>query len=209
MTVTSADQQRHSIRDLFAYRTIDIVTVVTLGVAFGVAFWGWNAAYASLKTLAVFGFPPSTALLAGPWLLAGVVGGLVVRKPGAALICEFIAANVSFLLGNEWGASTLIAGALQGLGAELVFALVLYRLYVLPVAMLAGIVAATFETVYEWSAYYDYWTFNYKLAYLGFFALSGAILAGALGWVLTRALAGTGALDAFGPGREWYENNQV
>jgi energy-coupling factor transport system substrate-specific component len=186
------------------YRTIDLVTIATLGVAFGVIFWGWNKAYEPLSDLAVFGYPPSSALLAGVWLTAGVVGGLIIRKPGAALATEMIAAAVSTIVigGSQWGFSTLASGFWQGLGVELVFLLFFYRRFGLVVAALAGLVAAAFEAVYEWSSYYSDWDFGYKLAHLAFFGVSGIVIAGVGGYFLVRALARTGVLDAFGPGRE-------
>lgn len=184
------------------YRTIDLVTVATLGVAFGVAYWGWDALYQVISTAAVFSFPPSAGLLGGPWLLAGVVGGLVVRRPGAALLTEFLAAAVSALLGNAWGASTLLSGLVEGLGVEVVLALFLWRRFGPAVAVLAGAASGAAEAIYEWSTYYADWDLAYRLAHLGFFVLSGAAVAGLGGWALVRGLAATGALDAFGPGRD-------
>lgn len=185
-----------------AWRTVDLLTVTMIGVALGVAYWGWNLAYAGISQAAVFAYVPLSGLLAGPWLLAGVVGALVVRKPGAALLAEMVAANVEYLVGNEWGASVLVSGLLQGLGVEIAFALFLYRRFTLGVAVLGGVLAATLESVYEWYAYFADLLFRDQLAYLGFFALSGALVAGVGGWLLVRALAAAGALDAFAAGRE-------
>ncbi len=186
------------------YRTIDLVTITTLGVAFGVIFWGWDKAYDPLSKLAVFTFPPSAGLLGGVWLSAGVIGGLIIRKPGAAFATEFIAAGVSVLIvgGNQWGFSTFASGFWQGLGAELVFLALFYKRFGVVVAALAGALAAACEAVYEWHAYYAYWGFGYQLAYLGFFAVSGVLIAGIGGSALVRALARSGVLDPFGPGRE-------
>ena len=186
------------------YRTIDLVTITTLGVAFGVIFWGWGKLYEPLSTVAVFSFPPSTALLAGVWLTAGVVGGLIVRKPGAAFATEFVAAAVSTVVlgGTQWGFSVFASGFFQGLGAELIFLMFFYRRFNLVVAALAGAAAAAFGAVYEWTSYYSYYDFGYKLAHLGFFVVSGVLLAGVGGYYLVQALAKAGVLDAFGPGRE-------
>jgi energy-coupling factor transport system substrate-specific component len=186
------------------YRTIDLVTITTLAVAFGVIYWGWDKAYDPISKLAVFSYPPSAGLLGGVWLTAGVVGGLIVRKPGAAFATEFIAAVVSAIIigGNQWGFSTFASGFWEGLGAELIFLAVFYKRYGVVVAALAGALAAAAETFYEWHAYYAYWGFGYKLAYLGFFAVSGVVIAGIGGSALVRALARAGVLDAFGPGRE-------
>jgi len=186
------------------YRTIDLVTITTLGVAFGVIFWGWGKLYEPLSGLAIFSFPPSAALLGGVWLSAGVVGGLIVRKPGAAFATEFIAATVSTFIvgGTQWGWSVFASGFWEGLGAELVFALFFYRRWGVVVAALAGAAAGAFESLYEWSSYYSYWDLDYKLAHLGFFIASGVVIAGLGGYALVTALARAGVLDAFPVGRE-------
>lgn len=197
---------------LVRYRTIDLVTIATLAVALGVTFWAWGKAYAGLSGVAVFSYPPSVGLLGGPWLLAGVMGGLIIRRPGAALATEVAAAAVSGLVpgGTEWGMSVLVSGFWQGLGAEVVVAILLYRRFGLPVAVLMGAAAGAIESVYEWFAYYDgVFDTGDRLAHLGFFALSGAVVAGAGGWLLTQALARAGVLDSFGPGRDLLAQHEV
>ena len=184
------------------WRTNDLVTAALLAVATGVVFWAWNFAYAALSPALSTLLTPLTALLGGAWFLAGVLGGLVVRRPGAALFCELLAAVVSALLGNQWGWTTLVSGIVQGLGAELVFAVLLYRRFGLPTAALAGAAAGAAGAVYEWFAYWQGWTWTFKLVYLGGYALSGAVIAGIGGWLVTRALARAGALNALPPGRE-------
>lgn len=185
------------------WRTVDLITAAMLGVAFGVAYWGWGAVYTLLSPVFV-AVPPLTGLLGGPWLLAGVVGGLVVRRPGAALLAELAAANVEYLLGGQWGLPTLIAGALQGLGVEIVLGLLLFRRFGPVVAAGGAILAAALETAYEYTTL-DYAT-TYgpggTFVYLLTFAASGALVAGVGGWLLVRALARTGALAAFPAGRE-------
>ena len=186
------------------YRTIDLVTITTLGVAFGVIFWGWGKLYEPLSGLAVFSFPPSSALLGGVWLSAGVVGGLIVRKPGAAFATEFIAATVSVFIvgGTQWGFSVFASGFWQGLGAELIFLAFFYKRWGVVVAVLAGALAGAFESFYEWTAYIPDYSMGAKLAHLGFFMLSGAVIAGIGGFFLVKALARAGVLDAFPAGRE-------
>ncbi|KAA1380172.1 ECF transporter S component [Aeromicrobium fastidiosum] len=191
------------------YRTIDLVTITTLGVAFGVIFWGWGKLYEPLSGLAVFSYPPSSALLGGVWLSAGVVGGLIVRKPGAAFATEFIAATVSVFIigGTQWGFSVFASGFWQGLGAELIFlaffaSRLSFRRWGVVVAVLAGALAGALESFYEWSAYIPDYSMGAKLAHLGFFMLSGAVIAGVGGFALVKALARAGVLDAFPVGRE-------
>ena len=185
------------------WRAIDIVTLAVCGVAFGVAFWGWDVLLYEPVKLALSAFPPAGELTLGVWLLPAVFGALLVRRPGAALLIEMIAANVEMLLGNQWGALVLVSALLQGLGVEVAVALFRWRVWTPLVAVLGGLLAATFEIVgYEWWMYVAEYSWGWKLAYLGFGLVSGAIIAGLGAWALVKAIAATGALDAFPPGRE-------
>jgi energy-coupling factor transport system substrate-specific component len=184
------------------WRTIDIVAAAMIGVVFGVVYWGWSSAYNVLVTPLSGFLGPSQGLLGGPWLIAGVIAGLVVRRPGAALFAEIVAAVVEAVMVTEWGWATVISGALQGLGVEAVLAVFLYRRFGWPVAALGGAAAAFAEWCYEWNAYWVGFSVAWKFAYLAFFALSGAVVAGLGGWYLTRAVAATGAIDALPAGRE-------
>lgn len=189
----------------FRWRVVDIVVAAVLGVAIGLIFWGWNTVGYAWFT-AMDGLTPGLGGLAvGIWLLGGVVGGLVIRKPGAAILVEVIAAVVSMLIGNVWGVSTVLEGLAQGVAAEIVFAVFLYTRFSLPVAMLAGAAASAgawvFELFYGSSPNIQK-TLEFNLIYLGSLLVSGAILAGLVGWLLVRALARTGALSRFAAGRE-------
>lgn len=207
-TVSAPARRGHTIvasRPLGRWRTIDLIVVGTLGVAFGVAYWAWGMAYVVPSTALQTVFPPLAGITSAPWLMAGVVGGLVVRRPGAALLTELIAAVVSALVGTQWGATVLVSGTLQGLGAEVGFAVFRYAAFGLGVAVLAGALAAPMEAVYEWGSWFGDWGMAYKLAYAGIFTVAGAVIAGGLGWLLTRALAAAGVLDALPPGQELRE----
>lgn len=185
------------------WRVIDIVTAAVLGVATGVIFVIWNtvgyAWYVAVDAVT----PGFGGIAVGIWLLGGVLGGLIIRKPGAALFVEVLAAIVSMLFGSQWAIETIYSGIAQGIGAEIVFALFLYRSYGLPVAVLAGIGAA----VGAWTL--ELFTSGnlekgagFLAIYLGALVISGAVLAGVVGWAITRALAATGALQRFAAGRE-------
>jgi energy-coupling factor transport system substrate-specific component len=184
------------------WRTVELVSAALIGVTFGVAYWGWSTAYDSLFTPFSNFTGSAVGLLGGPWLIAGVVGGLVVRRPGAALYAELVAAAVEALIGNSWGWTTLVSGLLQGLGVEIALAVFLYRRFTWPVAALGGALAALLEFLYEWNQYWADTTQGFKLGYVAFFMLSGALVAGVGGWALTNALAATGAIDALPAGQE-------
>jgi energy-coupling factor transport system permease protein len=183
-----------------SWRVVDIVVASVLGVAGGLLFAVWNANYETIK-LPFAGFPPAAALLVGVWLLPGVLGGLVIRKPGAAVYTELVAAVVSALIGSQWGFSVVWYGLLEGMGPEVVLAVLLYRRFGLPSAVLAGIGAGVVVGVLDTLLYYPEFSPAWKLAYGGFAMLSGAVIAGVGSWALTRALAATGALAPLASGR--------
>lgn len=191
------------------WRTVDLLTGAFIGVAFGVVYWAWGIAYEVPNTAISAGFPPLGALTNWPWLMAGIVGALVIRRPGAALFAELLAAVVEMLVGTQWGASTFLAGLVEGLGVELAFAVLAYRSFGPLAAALGGALAGAFEAVYEWYSYWGDWGWDYKVAYLGLLAAAGAAFAGLLSWALTRGLARAGALSAFPPGQESREARQA
>lgn len=187
------------------WRVVDIVVAAVLGVAIGLLFWGWNVVGGAWFGAADALTPGLGGIAVGIWLIGGVIGGLVIRKPGAALVVEVVAAIVSMLIGNVWGVSTVLSGLVQGLGAELVFALFLYRRFGLGVAALAGVGAAVAAWIFELfygSSPNILKSLEFNTIYLVCVAVSGAILAGIVGWLLVRALAKTGALSRFAAGRE-------
>ncbi|WP_422747578.1 ECF transporter S component [Mycobacterium sp. WMMD1722] len=183
------------------WRVIDIVVASVLAVASGLVFVLWNIASNPLGAPLAAAVPGLQALLGGGWLFAGVLVGLVIRKPGAALYGELVAATVSALVGNQWGLLTLESGLVQGLAAELVFALFLYRRFTLPVAVLAGGTAGVAMAVNDLILWYPGSGTPFALAYTVAGVLSGMVVAGALSWFVVKALAGTGALSRFESGR--------
>ena len=139
----------------------------------------------------------------GIWLIGGVLGGLIIRKPGAAVYVEVLAATVSAVLGSQWGISTLYSGLAQGIGVEIILAIFLYRKFGLGVSILAGMAAGWGAFVLELFLSGNLArSFEFKIIYLSTLSVSGAILAGALGYFVVKALAKTGALDRFAAGRE-------
>ena len=183
------------------WRVVDIVVASVLGVAGGFLFVAWNAGWTPISNALAF-FPPASGILVGVWLLPGVLGGLILRRPGAAVYTELVAATVSALVGNQWGFATVWYGGLEGLGAEVVFALLLFRRWGLPAALAAGAGAGVVVGLLDSFVYYPTFGAGYKLAYIAATVISGIVIAGLGSWALTRALAATGALAPLASGRD-------
>lgn len=186
----------------YRWRVVDIVVAAVLGVATGIIFVGWNFVGGAGYELFDAATPGLGGLAVGIWLLGGVLGGLVIRKPGAAIAVELLAALVSAAVGNQWGITTLYSGLAQGIGAELVFLAFAYRRWGLVQAVLAGAGAAVVEWVLEFAMGNVAKSAGFNIVYLLTMIVSGAVLAGVVGWALTKALAASGALSRFEAGRE-------
>lgn len=184
------------------WRVIDIVVASVLAVASGMVFVLWNIAANPIGAPLGAVLPGLNALAGGGWLFAGVLTALVVRKPGAAVYGELVAATVSALVGNQWGVLTLESGLVQGLAAELVFAVFLYRRWNLPVAALSGAAAGLGMAVNDLIIWYPGSAASFATIYTVAGIISGALLAGVLSWLVVRALARTGALSRFESGRQ-------
>lgn len=185
----------------YRWRVVDIVVASVIGVACAVVFLVWNVAYIGPSELLATLLPGVGGLLIGPWLIAGVIGGLVVRKPGAALYTELLAAVISALVGNQWGATTIVSGLVQGLGAEIILAIFLYKSFTLPVAMLAGAGAGLAGGINDRILWYAGADALFTTVYITCTTISGALIAGLGGWAIVRGLAATGALNRFAAGR--------
>lgn len=184
------------------WRVVDIVVAAVLGVACGLIFVAWNSiGYAGFQAIDAL-TPGLGGLVAGVWFLAGPLGALIIRKPGAALLVELVAGFVSMAIGNQWGWTTMYSAFAQGLGAEIVIALFAYRRFNVVVAVLSGMGAGVGAAVIEFILGNWAKSLSFNAIYGVSLLISGAILAGLLGWLLTRALARAGALDRFAAGRQ-------
>jgi len=184
----------------WSWRTVDIVVAAAIAIAFGVVFWAWNQVWAA-ATPAFVAIPPAQNILYGVWLVPAVLGGLIIRKPGAALFTELVAASVSAILGSQWGLDTLLSGALQGLGAEIVFLVVGYRRWTIAVALIAAVGTAIAAWIHDTPLYYADIGLGPQLVILVFMVVSAIIIAGIGSWLLMRSLVQTGVLAQFPAGR--------
>ncbi len=183
------------------WRTVDIVVAAVVAVAFGVVFAGWNALWA-LAGPAFTWFQPAQGIMYGIWLVPGVLGGLLIRKPGAAVFTELVAASVSALFPAPMPLVIVLYGLLQGLAAEAVFAAFRYRSWRLPTAVLAAVAAGLVPAVLDPVWWYAFWAPAWMVGYGALVVASSVALAGFGSFALVRALARTGVLAPFAAGRE-------
>ncbi|GFZ81340.1 ABC transporter permease [Paenibacillus marchantiophytorum] len=174
----------------------DILITIVIAAVFGVIYRIWGPVYDMLKPIGLH----ADQLGYGMWFMAATFAFLVIRKPGVALLAELAAATIEALFGGSWGPATLVYGILQGLGAELIFALFLYRRVNVGVTVLAAIASAVLSLFIDsYYGYIDQLTFwNYCL-FIGLRLLGSALIAGVFAYYLASALGRTGVLNLIRP----------
>ncbi len=178
--------------DAAAWRTRDIVVAAVIGVAFGVAFVAFGVAWRAIEFLG-----PAQNILYGAWLMPAIVAALIIRKPGAALFAEMVAAGLATLLGSQWGPDTLLSGFVQGAAAELVFAFGMYRRWSFPIVVLASLASAAAAWVHDWVVWYAASSFE-AVAVIGvFMAISAIAILPVASVRLVGALRSAGVLGGF------------
>ncbi|KFI04469.1 ECF transporter S component [Bacillus spizizenii] len=139
----------------------------------------------------------------GIWFIVSVIAAYIIRKPGAALVSEIIAALVECLLGNPSGPMVIVIGIVQGLGAEAVFLATRWKVYSLPILLLAGMGSSVASFFYDlFVSGYAAYSPGYLLIMLVIRLISGALLAGLLGKAISDSLAYTGVLNGMALGKE-------
>ncbi|MGZ8528913.1 MAG: ECF transporter S component [Candidatus Limnocylindrales bacterium] len=179
------------------WRTRDIVIAAVIGVAFGVVFWAWGVIWSGPLDIALAFAPPLKDLGYAVWLIPAVLAPLIIRKPGAALFAEMVAAGVSAFLGSVWGVDTLLSGFVQGAAAELVFAFTLYRLWGVPVLAVAAMASAAAAWIHDWALYYADTDLVVQLARGLAMAISAVLLVAGGSVALHRSLKRAGVLEGF------------
>lgn len=182
-----------------AWRTQDYVLLAVLAIVFGAIYWWWLAPYLGIEAaMAQVG----QELLFGLWFMSGLVGGYIIRRPGAAFLSETLAALAETLLGAPAGPVLIVTGFMQAIGPEVTFALAGYRSWGWRTMIIAGVAAGIFALPWNWFRL-GYFALDpsFMLALLGVRIVSGG-LAGTVAKLLADGLAVTGSLNTFAIGRE-------
>lgn len=182
------------------WRFKEIVVLSALSVVFGIVYLAFLPVG---KVLVGFFGPIGYDLIFGIWFIVSIIAAYIIRKPGAAFLSETIAAMVEVLLGNAVGPMLIIAGMVQGIGAEAVFALTRWKLYSTWVLMLAGVGSAVTSFTYGYfMGGYAALETGYVMAMFIARLISGALIAGLLGKAISDGLANTGVLANYALGKE-------
>jgi energy-coupling factor transport system substrate-specific component len=193
--VRSAGDDARVAEGPLAWKTRDVVVAAALAVPLGII---WSLGWGYVWTFGRSILPELGFVLDGFYVVAAVLVGYIVRRPGAALLGEMLASALEIPL-TPFGAVVLWLGLLQGIGVEAVFAATRYRNWSLPVLLLAGAIGAIVP-------YFGYTYVTSNVASLGIEIqllrvvlklIGGAVFAGLVGKLIADALVPTGVLNNF------------
>ncbi|RLF06625.1 MAG: hypothetical protein DRK00_01125 [Thermoprotei archaeon] len=181
--------------------TLDIVFTAAISAVIGAIFLVWSNIVWDLAKLAL-GLM-LLPLIYGMWYIGATIPAYIIRKPGVAVLGEFLAAVAELAYGTQFYSTVLLYGLMQGLMSELVFLGFRYRRWGWGVMILAGAAPSI------WAAPADYLlyglgaplTLPQRLVFWCTYFISGALIAGVMVKAILDRVAATGVLDAFALGR--------
>lgn len=189
----------------YEWKLQDVIMVALLCVVFGVVYLMAVYLATFLSTLFTpFGLAPlANELVFGVWFMAATLAAYIIQKPTVAIIAEILAAVIEVLMGNWFGPMVIVAGLIQGLGAELVFAKWKYERFDMYTMCLAA--AGCSVTSFLWSFVRSgYGKYSVGLLVLFFVVrlISSVLFAGVLCKTLGSGLAKTKLLKGYAIGRD-------
>lgn len=192
-------------RHRFRWRVVDIAVASVIGVVSAFIYWLVAMLSAAPFPLLEGIVPGLGGVFNGFWLFAAPLALIIVRKPGAGIYTEVVAAILESLwTTGQWApVETFLIGLVQGVMAEVAFLIFAYRKWNLGTTVFSGILSAVGCWLYSFVTHLQAINITgaYGVTYLFTTIISGAVLAGFLVWYLYIAIAKTGALDHFESGR--------
>lgn len=127
-------------------------------------------------------------------LMAVVLGGLLIRKPGAAMCTALLNGLCQMLFGNPAGVICLVYGVGNGVGAELGTTIFKWRANIFSAMVTAGLGTATgfFVDLIYW---FNNFSPTFKVLYIidAFFA--GLVVCGLITWGILKAMSKAGVIQ--------------
>lgn len=194
-----ANNYRGGLR-IVKWKLRDVVLLVILAVVSGGIYRIWDIIVAFPFYNAIS--PSLQGLFNGFWFIASGLIPYIIRRPGAALIAELVAAMIEQALGSQFGITNLSWGLVQGIGSEIAFALFIWRNYSWPVMLLNGALAGVgADILWYFTSGGNSYSHGIVVQYFLYTIISGAVVGGWLPKLIADAMNRAGILRNFALGR--------
>ncbi|MCY0868094.1 MAG: ECF transporter S component [Desulfurococcus sp.] len=169
------------------YTLIDILVLGVTAAVFSVLFYVWWDVYYAVK--AVGGPVVARLVTYGLWFMPAPLAASLIRKPGSALLGEFLPALLESIIPTPGGLTNAIYGVAQGVFSEASYTLFFYRKYSLLQAAIAGALPAIPAFTLDALLFGDIYPAREAVIVVSAIALSGAIY-GMLAYTIARVVSG-------------------
>jgi energy-coupling factor transport system substrate-specific component len=190
----------------FKWQLKDIIMVAVLGLIFAVIYLA--VLYLGVAVTAVltpFGLAPfGYEIFYGIWFMGATLAAFIIQKPGVAIVTEFLAAFLEFLMGNMGGPLVLVSGLMQGIGAEAGFAMFRYRRFDMASLCVSGVMSAVVS--FAWGFVQNAYSLiapGVIVAMLVVRIVSAIVFAGLISAAAGKGLAKTGVLKSYALGAKY------
>lgn len=177
------------------FTTKEVVIVAMVAAVVGVIYTLLDYAYMPLSAVLGTVFMELTF---GIYLLSASLPMYLVRKPGFAIFGGLVTAGVNLLLGSPYGLQLVLAGFLQALGMEIIYAIFKYdgSIKTMTIGAILSAVLVLCRDSFFWGTPWAYGT-TIAIGVVIVRLLSATVIGIILVKVITAALLKTGVLKGF------------
>lgn len=179
------------------FSTMDLLVMAAVAVVGGLfSSYVWPALMNVATPIFAFLGPVGWIAVSGVYMIFPVIIGLLIAKPGAATLYSVVQGFVEMLFGNPFGAMAIVYAGLEGIGLDIGLGLFRWKPS-LPAALLGGALGSLIvDEVYIFV--FGMQSVNTVIVGGITALISGALLGGLVGWLVTQALIRTGVVSRIG-----------
>jgi len=196
---------KKSLWNLYAWQLKDVILASLIAALFAVICFATVHSVVLLITplVAPFGFGDiAIEFVFGVFFFSAVFAAYIMQKPGVALIVGTLTGFIQILMGSAFASTLLVSAFVQGLGAEIVFALFRYKKFNLLTVLLAALGMTITSFILAW--YRGLWTdlaFGFVATRFTIRAISALLISGVIAKFLADRLAKAGVLKSYPLGK--------
>ena len=192
---------KKSLWNLYVWQLRDVILASLISVLFAVVCFATvhTAIFAITPLVAPFGFGDiAVEFVFGVFFFSALFSAYIMQKPGVAVIVGTLTGLIQVLMGSAFSGTVVVSAFVQGLGAEVIFALFRYRRWNLFTVLLAAFSMTVFSFVLAW--YRGLWTdlaFGFVATRFTIRLISACVIGGLVSKFLADRLAKAGVLKSY------------
>jgi len=192
---------KKSLWNLYAWQLKDVILASLISVLFAVVCFATvhSVIFAITPLVAPFGFGDiAIEFVFGIFFFSAIFSAYIMQKPGVAVIVGTMTGLIQVLMGSAFAGTVVVSAFVQGLGAEVIFALFRYKRWNLLTILLAAVSMTVFSFVLAW--YRGLWVdldFGFVATRFVIRLISALVISGVVSKFLADRLARAGVLKSY------------